>query len=226
MVAGAVKPELELPATVKLWNRKETLSAYWRVRDHELLPSLRDTDLVFFYSDYLELEPRGKTALTLVPTSMTNPMEKVGSDMADTAKPGLHVADYGSGRLAYIPWDLGDLYYRSSAVHHAAMVSDLVDHLLPKGRQLRTNAHPAVQMTLQRQKQAGRTLVHFVNLSGCFQTAYHPAIPMNGIQVEVAGDFRSARMASQGRDLPLRKAGGSVSFTLPTLDTYDVVVLT
>ena len=81
-------------------------------------------------------------------------------------------------------------------------------------------------MTLQRQKQAGRTLVHFVNLSGCFQTAYHPAIPMNGIQVEVAGDFRSARMASQGRDLPLRKAGGAVSFTLPTLDTYDVVVLT
>jgi hypothetical protein len=225
LVAGATKPQLELPPVVKLWNRQETRSAYWRVQDRGLFPSLKDTDLVFFYSDYLELEPRGKPALTLVPPSMVGPMEKVHEDMKDTTKPGLYVADYGKGKLAYIPWDVGDLYYRASAVYHSAIVGDLVDYLLPKGRQLKTNAHPMVEMTLEQQKQQGRTLVHFINLSGSSQTAYHPAIPMSNIQVDVAGNFSSARMVSAGRDLPIKKEGGYVTFTLPSLDTYDVVVL-
>jgi hypothetical protein len=93
------------------------------------------------------------------------------------------------------------------------------------GRQLKTNAHPMVEMTLEQQKQAGRTMVHFVNLSGCSQTAFHPAIPMSNIWVDVAGHFSSARMVSTGRDLPLTKRGSYVTFTLPSLDTYDVVVL-
>lgn len=225
LAAGATKPELELPPVVKLWKRDETESAYWRVRDRALLRSLKDTDVVFFYSDYLELEPRGNSALTLIPTSMIGPMEKVHADWKDTAKPGLYTAEYGKGKLTYIPWDIGTLYYRFSPVYHSAIVGDLVDALLPKGRQLRTNAHPMVEMTVQQQKQKGRTLVHFINLSGCSQTAFHPAIPMSNISVEIAGNFDSARMASTGRDLTVTKANGRVNFTLPTLDTYDVVVL-
>lgn len=225
LVAGASKPHLDLPPVVKLWKREETQSAYWRVQDRALFPSLKDTDVVFFYSDYLELEPRGKAALTMIPPSMVGPMEKVHVDWKDTTKPGLYLAGYGKGKLAYIPWDLGDLYYRYSPVYHSAIVGDLVDHLLPKGRQLKTNAHPMVEMTLQQQKQQGRTLVHFVNLSGCSQTAFHPAIPMSNIQVGVAGNFSSARMVSTGRDLRIQKEGDYVTFTLPSLDIYDVVVL-
>ncbi|HXB72273.1 MAG TPA: family 10 glycosylhydrolase [Candidatus Acidoferrales bacterium] len=225
LVAGATKPQLDVPPVVRLWKKEETQSAYWRVHDRALFPSLRDTDIVFFYSEYLELEPRGKPALTMIPTSMVGPMEKVHEDWKDTTKPGLYVADYGRGKLAYIPWDVGDLYYRYSPVYHSAIVGDLVDYLLPKGRQLKTNAHPMVEMTLQQQRQQGRTLVHFVNLSGSSQTAYHPAIPMSNIRVEVAGNFISARMVSLGRDLPVTKEGGYVTFTLPSLDTYDVVVL-
>ncbi|MBC2667449.1 family 10 glycosylhydrolase [Novosphingobium flavum] len=226
LAAGAVLPELSLPSVVKAWRRKETLASYWRVQDKALLPSLADTDLMFFYSDYLELEPNGKSALTFVPPTKINPMEMVGENMRDTSMPGLHFADYGKGKLAYIPWNIGDLYHRASAVHHAALVGDLIDNLLPAGRQIRTNAHPTVQMTLQVQKASNRTLVHFVNLSGAAQVAYHPAIPMSGINVDVRGSYSSARMASSNRELPIRRSSGYTSFTLPTLDTYDVVVLT
>ncbi len=48
---------------------------------------------------------------------------------------------------------------------------------------------------------------------------------MSNIQVAVAGSFSSARMVSLGRDLHIEKEGGYVTFTLPSLDTYDVVVL-
>ena len=94
LVAGATKPQLELPPVVKLWKREETQSAYWRVRDHALFPSLKDTDVVFFYSDYLELEPRGKVALTMIPTSMVGPMEKVHDGLE-----GHHQARPIPGRL-------------------------------------------------------------------------------------------------------------------------------
>lgn len=225
LASGATRPDLQLPPVVKLWNRKETLAAYWRVQDHALLPSLRDADLMFFYSEYLELEPRGLSALTLVPPTKVNPMEMVGEGLKDTNKPGLHLADYGEGKLAYIPWDLGDLHYRTSAAHHTALFNDIVDHLLPEGRQLHTNAHPMVQLTLQQQAEENRTLVHFVNLSGAAQVAYHRAIPMTGIEVDVRGTFSSAQMASTRRDLPIRRSGDYTTFTLPQLDTYDVVIL-
>lgn len=226
LAAGATKPDLDLPPVVRLWNRKETLAAYWRVQDRRLLPSLSDADLVFFYSDYLELEPTGGSALTFVPPTKVNPMEMVGENLRDTSKPGLYVGDYGKGRLAYVPWNLGDLYYRASAVHHAALAGDLIDHLLPGGRQIRTDAHPTVQLTIQHQKREGRTLVHFVNLSGAAQVAYHRPIPMGPIRVDVRGSFSAAQMVGRAADLPIRHEGGYTSFTLPGLETYDLVSLT
>lgn len=224
LAAGTTKPELDLPPVVKQWARKDTMASYWQVHDRNLLPSLDSADLVFFYSDYLELDIKG-SPLTMVPRTKVNPMEMVGEGLHDTGKPGLHVADYGEGRLAYIPWDIGDLYYRASNALHSAIFSDLVDHLLPAGRQIRTDAHPMVQVTLQSQKHASRTLVHFVNLSGAAQVAFHPAIPMGAIHTEVQGKFSNARMASTGRTLPIRHDGDYTSFTLPRLDAYDVVVL-
>lgn len=225
LAAGAEKPELDLPAIVRQWPRKETLASYWRVRDRNLLPSLRDADLLFFYGDYLELEANDDAALTLVPRTKVNPMEMVGEGLTDTAKPGLYRASYGKGRLTYIPWDIGDLYYRASNAFHSGLVADLIDDLLPAGRQIRTNAHPMVQLTLQKQAHANRTLVHFVNLSGAAQVAFHPAIPMGAIRVELHGEFDTARLASSGRSLPLLRSNGYTSFTLPQLDAYDVVVL-
>jgi hypothetical protein len=225
LAAGAIKPELDMPPVVRHWPRKETLASYWQIHDRNLLPSLKDADLIFFYSDYLELEASGSSALTLVPRTKVNPMEMVGEGMRDTGKSGLYRASYGQGQLTYIPWDLGDLYYRASAVHHSNLFSDLIDDLLPHGRQLRTNAHPMVQLTLQDQRHRNRTLVHFVNLSGAAQVAFHPAIPMGNIHVEVRGSFASGRMASSRRELPLAQAGGYTSFTLPSLYSYDVVIL-
>ena len=63
----------------------------------------------------------------------------------------------GKGRVAWIPWDAAGLYYRHSLPAHAGLMANLVDHLLPGGRQLVTNAHPLVEMSLM--KQGNRTLL-------------------------------------------------------------------
>jgi hypothetical protein len=98
----------------------------------------------------------------------------------------------------------------------------VVNRLLPK-RQLRTNAHPLVEITMMRQ--ANRTLLHLVNLSGHSDTAYFDALPMSGIRIQVAGGFRSARVVSTGKSLPLTRAGDDVEFVLPSLGQYELVEL-
>jgi hypothetical protein len=218
LATGAAGPGLkDLPAPVRRWSG--TRSAYWRVREHSLFPSLRETDVLFLDGEYAEYSAPGP--LTLIPPARYGPPEKVWTDKAESDAPGLLLRDYGKGRLAYLPWSAGALYYRHSQPAHAALIADLVDHLLPGGRQLRTNAHPLVEITVMRQRGRGRTVVHFVNVSGHSQTGYFDPIPMRNIRVELQGAFRTARAARLGRELKLAVG----AFVLPELRDYEAVVL-
>ncbi|MBI4877336.1 MAG: hypothetical protein HY822_22140 [Acidobacteria bacterium] len=204
---------------VKQW--KDTQAAYFRIRDHALFPSLKRVNVTFLYGDFLEVE--GKSPLTFIPPSLFGPPEFVHVDWKDTDAPGLILRDHGLGKIAWLPWDIGALYYQHSSQAHAGLLRDLADHLLAGGRQLKTNAHPLVEMVLMRQKD--RHLLHLINLSGHSQTAYFDAIPMQGIRVQVAGTFRSARLVATGRELALSRAGAYAEFTVPALAQYELVEL-
>ena len=70
--------------------------------------------------------------------------------MKDTDTPALAAVRAGKGIMEWLPWNLGALYYRHSLPAHAGLFRDLVDRLAPR-RQIRTDAHPLVEMTLMRQ---------------------------------------------------------------------------
>lgn len=222
LAAGTAEPQIDTGELVRRWTN--TRSAYFRLRDRTMFPSLKDTNLVFLDGEYLEFAPVEKPLLTLIPPSMFGPPEKVHVDWKDTDKPGVLLKEHGRGRIAYLPWDVGGLYYRHSSPGHAGLVAGLIDHLL-EGRQLRTNAHPLVEMTLMSQPRRNRTLVHLVNLSGHSDTAYFAPIPMRDVEIQVRGTFRRARSAKLDRDLPLTAAGGYQRLVLPSLEAYDVVIL-
>ncbi len=201
------------------------IQGYWRIRDHTLFPSLVHTNLLFFEGEYAHLEPQAAPALTLIPPAMFGPPEKVWTDKKETSVPGLSMVKYGSGEMVYVPWDVGSLYHRHSSPAHAGFMADLLDRLLSGRRQLRTNAHPLVEITVMRQQDKRRTLLHFVNLSGHSDTAYFDPIPFRSLKVEVRGEFGRARAVAMGKKLPLDRKGESASFVLPQLDGYEVVVL-
>ena len=185
LVAGATPPAGIAIGTVVGTKRTQ---GYWRVQDRTRLPSLAATDLVFIDGNYVELAPIAAPELTLIPTAMFGPPEKVWSDKVETTVPGLTVVEHGKGRVAYVPWDVGGLYYRHSSPAHAGLMTDLVDRLLPQGRQIRTDAHPLVELTLMTQPSRGRTLVHLVNGTGHHDTAYFAPLPMRDVRVELPGD--------------------------------------
>ncbi len=222
LITGASAPALrDLPSPTRRWPTAR--AAYWRIRDHSLFPSLKDTDVLLIDGEYAEYE--GASPLTMILPARFGPPEKVWTDKVESDKPGLLLKEYGKGRLAYVPWSVGALYYRHSSPPHAALIADLIDHLLPRGRQLKTNAHPLVEITVMRQPSRGRTLIHFVNMSGHSQSGYFAPIEMRDIRVEIAGEFTKAHSARLGRTLPLSRSGAYAGFTLPELGAYDVVVL-
>jgi len=198
------------------------LPGYVRVRDHAAFPSLKDTDLLMLNGAFTELESSGPSPLTLVPPSMIGPPEKIHVDMKDTAIPGVVTVKIGTGAVTWVPWELGALYYRHSLPAHAGLFRDLLDQLDPR-RQLKTDAHRLVGMTLMRQE--GRTLVHVINLSGQSQTGYFPPVPMRDIHVELWGDFKSARAIRNPAALQLTKQGGYTGFTIPALADYELAVI-
>jgi len=223
LVAGAEPPALDLPKTVRIW--PETRGSYFRIHEHALFPSLKDTDLLFLDGPYRQLVPPAKPLLTLIPPSRFGPPEKVFIDKVETDKPGLLLSDLGKGRLAYVPWEVGALYLRHGSDTHRGFVADLIDDLLPAGRQLRTDAHPLVEVTLMEQPARGRTLVHLVNLSGHSDTAYLPPVTMRDITLEVVGRWTTARAVGIGKDVPVTRAGRCTRFVVPELSGYEVVVL-
>ncbi len=218
LVAGTSPPAFAVGQPVRRWPRTQ---AYFRVRDRAAFPSLRDTSLILLDGEYVEFPPAAHALLTLIPPARFGPPELVWTDKVETDKPGLLWADYGKGRVAYLPWDIGSLYYRLSSQGHAGLLADVVDAILPHGRQLKTNAHPLVEITLMRQPKQGCTLVHFVNLTGHADTAYFEPVEMRNIEVTVEGSYHSARSVRLGRELAI--SGGR--FVLPSLGAYDVVVL-
>ncbi len=127
--------------------------------------------------------------------------------------------------MGYIPWDIGGLYYRHSSEGHAGLMVDVIDQLLPAGRQVRTDAHPLVEMTLMDQPARGRTLIHLVNVTGHHGTAYFPPVELRDIRIDVGRDIRRARAVDLDRDLPITIDGPYRSFTLPRLKAYEVIII-
>jgi hypothetical protein len=218
LAAGPKRPPFGVGPEVKLW---KDVQGYFRIRDHALFPSLGATNLAFFYGDYLEVE--GRSPVTFIPPSMFGPPELVHADWRDTESPGLILDKIGRGEIAWIPWDIGSLYYFHSSRTHAGMLSDLIDHLLPGGRQLRTDAHPLVETVLMRRGE--RYVLHLINLSGHSQTAYFDPIPMGPIRLRLVLEAGAARAVRLGRDLAVKRSGKEIEIVVPSLSEYELIEL-
>ncbi|MBL8214499.1 MAG: hypothetical protein JNK87_27500 [Bryobacterales bacterium] len=219
LVLGARRPDFTMAPIVRT---ASDVKGYIRVRDHRSFPSLKDTDLLLLNGAFTLVEADGPHSLTLVPPSMIGPPEFIHIDMKDTDLPGMIGKRFGKGAVIWIPWNLAGLYYRHSLPAHGHLFQDLVDRLHPE-RQLRTNAHPLVEMTVMRQ--GPRALLHVVNLSGHSQTGYFPPVPMADIAVDVEGEFGRVTVVGKSGALPSRRNGGRTRFTLPRLDSYALVSL-
>ncbi|UCF38875.1 MAG: beta-galactosidase [Acidobacteriota bacterium] len=223
LIAGTRHPGMNLPPAVRLW--RDTKSSYMRIDNHDAFPSLLETWALFWEGEYLELESTADQPITLIPPGQFGPPDKVSTLAEKTDKPGLIRQSFGAGKFTFIPWNIGRLYHDFSSDKHRLLISDLLDVLLEGKRQLKTNAHPLVEMTLMRQPSTGETLLHLVNLSGHSGTAFFEPVPQTEVSITVKGSFESARPLRESQVLGLSVDSGFTSLVLSSLKDYEVIVL-
>lgn len=196
------------------------VKGYVRVRDKARFPSLSLVDLLMLNGPFTSAAEQPGAPLTLIPPSMFGPPEFIHTDIRDTNTPALLVAD--GGRSRWLPFDLGTMYYRLSLPAHAGLLRDVVNELMP-ARQIRTDAHPLVEMSLMRQKD--RTLLHLINLTGHSQTGYFQPLTTGPVRIEVEGEFGRARSLRAGKASIERSQGGNTTISLSSLGDYELLVL-
>ena len=132
LIASAAPPAFEVAPVVRT---ASDVKGYVRVRDHAAFPSLKDSDLLMVNGPFTETGAAGAPVLTLIPPSMIGPPELIHIDMKDTDDAGDGREGLGQGRVVWLPWDLGALYYRQSLPAHAGLFRDSWN--LTAGRQFR-----------------------------------------------------------------------------------------
>ncbi|MBA3975187.1 MAG: hypothetical protein C0504_13345 [Candidatus Solibacter sp.] len=218
LVASSSMPPGVAARPVKRWDRAQ---GYVRVRDKARFPSLDLTSILMLDGPFLELEAAPGPALTFVPPSMFGPPEYIHADMRDTDSPAM--VEFADGKAVWLPWDLGSLYFLHSLPPYAGLFGDLAGRLLAGKRQVRTNAHPLVEISLM--QQGPRRLLHVINLAGHSQTGYFAPPAFEAISFDVEGSFQSARAIRGGGVLKPERVGGRTKFVLPKLNDYELIVL-
>ena len=201
-----------------------TTQGYWRIHDRTRLPSLRDTDLLFVDGEYVELAPLDPPLLTLIPTAMFGPPEKVWSDKVETTVPGLVFATHGTGprrlhpvgrRRALLPPQLAGARGaagrrdRSAAAGRAAAAHRRAS----AGRDDADGAAVArADAACTWSTEPGTRTRPTSRRSRCATSASN-----------CRARVRRVRAVALGRDLPVTGAGGASVVTLPRLDAYEVL---
>jgi hypothetical protein len=218
LVASSAMPPGVAARPVKRWDRAQ---GYIRVRDKSRFPSLDLTSILMLDGPFLELDAVPGAGLTFIPPSMFGPPEYIHADMRDTDAPAL--VEFASGKAVWLPWELGALYYRHSLPAYAGLFRDLAARLLSGKSQLRTDAHPLVEISFM--KQGGRRFLHLLNLAGHSQTGYFPPPAFAAISFDVEGAYKSVHAIRCGAVLKAERIGGRTKFVLPSLGDYELVVL-
>lgn len=222
----------------------DSKTGYVEVRDPDAFPSVAGTRYLKCSGSYELTDPlayflgRGSEPYiskfyvypeeTGASLTFVHPVSEDPADLSNaesTNIPALITRDIGKGRIAFIPWDIGGFYNRESEPAHAGLFSDIVDSLLQNGRQIVSNAPSGVEMVFMNDPDQGRSLLHLINCSGKKEDGFHEPEKFRSINIDLAGDFSSARARVSESDLKISNRDGRSVLTLPELNGYEVIVL-
>jgi hypothetical protein len=197
----------------------------------ELFTSLRETDWTLF--DGPEVPVKGVEGCTYA-------LEKISSgffgppEMCGGNEPGgeyaLLINDPNKTML--FPFQPGSLYMRYGYDEYRHII---IDSLCNKGwlkPSLSVEAHPMVEVFLNRYQQNKAPALYniqMINLSGYNGVSFHRPVPVKNIPLTITlsgGDVpREMVSLVSGRKLPFEVKGSELSFSIPLLDVYEMIVI-
>lgn len=219
---------LSLPIADRPMPRRNMKGAYFRVAPGEL-PIGDDVKLLMLDHSYYVTQAKDgvETVLKLLPPQRFGPPELCFPDY-ESDMPGAIIGSHGKGKAIYVPWHAEALYYRDSLPHTRTFLVDLVArHVAPPP--VRVEGRGALEVTVQTQKETGKTLVHLINYSGQRNNLYEEAPALHGLRLGVRDVEGAALGLVSGQTIqPEGPADedGYVWYALPPVEAFEAIQIT
>jgi len=119
------------------------------------------------------------------------------------------------------------LFFDLSLPEHRTLLVNAVAQVSSEGRQVVTNAPPQVEVVVGEQAEPKRTIVHLINYSGHQGRSFHDPLEIRDIQVALAVNRPIRRVWSTrlAESLTHSQSNGRISFVVPHLNLFDLIVL-
>jgi hypothetical protein len=223
------KPALQsLPVKDRPTPRQNMKGAYFRVAPGEL-PIGDEVKLLMLDHTYYVAEPQDdvRTVLKLLPPQRFGPPELCFPDF-ESDMPGAIIGTHGKGKAIYVPWHADALYYRDSLPHTRTFLVDLIErHIAPAPAKV--VGRGSLEITVQSQPSAGKTLVHLINYGGQRNNLYEEAPELHGLRLGIRGVEGTAQALVAGSSIQPEggpDADGYVWYLLPPVAAFEAIQIT
>jgi hypothetical protein len=134
----------------------------------------------------------------------------------------------GGGRTVYFPGQLGSLAWTVPYPDLQRLIADTVAWAAGGELPLQVAGPPTLQVSLRKQHDPERRLVHLINLTGG-ERFFSELVELHDVTITlpVEDGYTAARalMLSDGEALPVTAGDGFWEVTVPVIHDYDVLVI-
>ncbi|HEY8231048.1 MAG TPA: beta-galactosidase trimerization domain-containing protein [Vicinamibacteria bacterium] len=199
---------------------------------HPLLAGLEDAPRIIHGAWLLDVKPSvpfPNPPLTLIPAYPDLPMEKVYVRQPKTDVPQAFLREFGSGRVAYFPWDVDRTFWEVLAPDHLKLLRNAVSWATREEPPVSVVGPGVLDVTLWRQKDS--LTVHLVNLTNpmLMKGPLRELLPVGEqrvrLRLPVGARARAVRLLVAGGAPPVRESQGWLELVVPTVLAHEVVAV-
>lgn len=173
-----------LPVTGIKEIRLDTRGSYFKVAEGEL--DFLQTSIIMLDEIYISARPKpdAETYLRVLPPQRFGPPELCYPEFPPTDEPGLIIAPFEQGNIAFFPWAVDRLYFRASLAEHRQLLSQVIGRFT---QPLAKVEGRRVELTVRRHEKTGQVVVHLINYSGQANDNYEDPVIQHDLKLGVRG---------------------------------------
>ncbi len=202
-------------------------NAYVALGDHPITAGFGGAQRIMGGTRQIAIRTGASTPLLYIPDFPDLPMEEVYAREAPQGAALVARETAAGGRVVYIPWNIGEIFWEVLAADHARLLANAVRWALGKPPQVAVEGQGVIDLALWR-NESGLALALFnltnpMMLKGPVRDIF-PIGPQR-ITIETPHKVTAARLLVANSTIPFIQHNGRVTVDLPALDRLEVVHL-
>ncbi len=168
-----------------------------------------------------------RSPMTLVPSYPDLPMEDVYPRVPHTQTPAVHLAEFGSARVVYFPWNIDRTFWDVLAKDHLLLLRNALEWTLRGRSPVSVTGAGVLDIAVWRQRQS--LTVHLVNLTNPMMMKgpvreIYPVGPIT-VRITTPSKPRAVRLCVAGTRPSFRATSGAVEIVVPSVKLHEMVAI-